>query len=104
VLERQLSLYQLEPGTRPARVAVVGAGPAGLWIAVLLAREHVCLFLFSLVFSLLFFSPLIFCPPSFFLLLGLPSRHRDGGIVPHAICSPCNLLRLPSRNTEGQRG
>jgi hypothetical protein len=45
VIERQLSLYQLsEPGTRPARVAVVGAGPAGLWIAVLLAREHATLY------------------------------------------------------------
>lgn len=45
--ETQMRLYQeqaarrqLEPGTRPAKVAIIGAGPVGLWIAVLLAREH----------------------------------------------------------------
>ena len=30
----------LEPVVPPTRVAVVGAGPVGLWIAVLLARAH----------------------------------------------------------------
>eukprot|EP00931_Biecheleriopsis_adriatica_P118814 TRINITY_DN94131_c0_g1_i1.p1 TRINITY_DN94131_c0_g1~~TRINITY_DN94131_c0_g1_i1.p1 ORF type:complete len:710 (+),score=137.03 TRINITY_DN94131_c0_g1_i1:152-2281(+) len=30
---------------QPARVAIIGAGPVGLWIAVMLAREHAHLFL-----------------------------------------------------------
>jgi len=29
---------------KPARIAVVGAGPVGLWVAVLLAREHAKMF------------------------------------------------------------
>lgn len=40
VNQRQLAVFQLPPGARPARVAIVGAGPVGMWIAVMLCREH----------------------------------------------------------------
>jgi len=37
---RQLAAFRLPPGARPARVAIVGAGPVGMWIAVMLCHEH----------------------------------------------------------------
>lgn len=40
VLERQFAAFRMQPGERPARVAVVGAGPVGLWVSILMAREH----------------------------------------------------------------
>ena len=43
VQERTALQNQLEPGQRPAKIAIVGAGPAGLWIAITIAREHASL-------------------------------------------------------------
>lgn len=40
VREVTLRPFRNAPGERPARVAVVGAGPVGLWVSVLMAREH----------------------------------------------------------------
>ena len=38
--QRHLLDMTLAPGVRPARVAIVGAGPTGLWLATLLCRRY----------------------------------------------------------------
>eukprot|EP00927_Polykrikos_kofoidii_P030098 TRINITY_DN25957_c0_g1_i1.p1 TRINITY_DN25957_c0_g1~~TRINITY_DN25957_c0_g1_i1.p1 ORF type:complete len:770 (+),score=104.31 TRINITY_DN25957_c0_g1_i1:90-2399(+) len=45
VRETRLRISQsVRPGERPARVAIVGGGPVGLWVAVMLARQNARLF------------------------------------------------------------
>eukprot|EP00929_Paragymnodinium_shiwhaense_P054301 TRINITY_DN27200_c0_g1_i1.p1 TRINITY_DN27200_c0_g1~~TRINITY_DN27200_c0_g1_i1.p1 ORF type:complete len:641 (+),score=122.38 TRINITY_DN27200_c0_g1_i1:161-2083(+) len=44
VRKRQAEHEKVPEGERPVRIAIVGAGPVGLWIAVLLARQHARLF------------------------------------------------------------
>lgn len=58
VTQAHLNSMALEPGTRPARIAIVGAGPVGLWTAILLARRYTTLSANSLG------PPRITCPPA----------------------------------------
>eukprot|EP00746_Dinoflagellata_sp_MGD_P156490 gnl/MRDRNA2_/MRDRNA2_85846_c0_seq1.p1 gnl/MRDRNA2_/MRDRNA2_85846_c0~~gnl/MRDRNA2_/MRDRNA2_85846_c0_seq1.p1 ORF type:complete len:522 (+),score=87.96 gnl/MRDRNA2_/MRDRNA2_85846_c0_seq1:57-1568(+) len=44
VFKQQAEENKVQPGARPARVAIIGAGPVGLWAAVLICRDHARLF------------------------------------------------------------
>lgn len=73
VTQAHLKSMELEPGTRPARIAIVGAGPVGLWTAVLLARQHTILTANSSG------PPRIACPPSAPKVDVLEHRSDDSG-------------------------